>query len=168
MSDDQQETAFLKHCIGYDDTDERYWLDERLTQIERDQLCVRRSVWLMTLLAAMAIASLCYAAVFFAEDPINLPQLADLILIKAVCALGAGSLFCLFGFLILGRLFRKELNRRREDCRRLVLKVLDSQPRRRALPLLSPDASGDTILPRAPGIATKNSEPIEMKEGVSL
>ena len=62
----------------------------------------------------------------------NVTQLSTRFLIKALCALGASSLICLFGFLGLGVIFRKELGQRREDCRRLALKVLESrlgQPR---------------------------------------
>ena len=99
----------------------------RITQIQQDELCVRRAVWLMALLAALAMAGLGYAAVFMAEYPLNVPQFTTRLAIKALCVLGATSLFCLFGFLILGVMFRKELDQRREDCRRLALKVLESR-----------------------------------------
>ncbi len=52
MSDHQRETAFLRQCIHYDDTAERHNLDERLTQAQRDERCVRCAVWLMALLTA--------------------------------------------------------------------------------------------------------------------
>ena len=67
-----------------------------------------------------------------AEYPLNVSQFTTRFAIKTLCVLGATSLFCLFGFLILGVVFRKELDQRREDCRRLALKVLESrlgQPR---------------------------------------
>jgi hypothetical protein len=124
MSDHQRETAFLRHCIRYDETEERHRLEERITQIQRDERIVRRAVWLVGLLAALAMAGLGYTAVFMVEYPLNLPQLTTQFLIKALCVLGAASLICLFGFLVLGIIFRKELDQRREDCRRLALKVL--------------------------------------------
>ncbi len=127
MSDHQRETAFLRRCIGYDDTEERHRLEERITQIQRDERTVRRAVWLMALLAALAMAGLGYAAVFMAEYPLNVSQLTGRYLIKALCVLGGGSLICLFGFLGLGVVFRKELDQRREDCRRLALQVLESR-----------------------------------------
>lgn len=132
MSDHQRQTAFLRQCLLYDDTEERHRLEERITQILRDELSVRRAVWLMALLAALAMAGLGYAAVFMAEFPLNVSQFTTRFAIKSLCVLGATSLFCLFGFLLLGVVFRKELDQRREDCRRLAVKVLESrlgQPR---------------------------------------
>ena len=126
-SEHQRETDFLRKCICYDDTEERHRLDERITQIQRDRRIVRRAVWLMALLAALAMAGLGYAAVFMVEYPVNVPQLTTRFLIKALCALGAGSLICLFAFLGLGVFLRKELDQKREDCRRLALKVLESR-----------------------------------------
>jgi hypothetical protein len=127
MSDHQRETAFLRQCIRYDDTEERHRLEARITQIQRDESIVRRAVWLMALLAALAMTGLGYAAIFMAEYPLNVSQFTTRLLIKALCVLGAGSLICLFGFLGLGVAFRKQLDERREDCRRLALKVLDSR-----------------------------------------
>ena len=127
MSEHQKQTAFLRQCLLYDDTAERHKLEEKITQIQRDERCVRRAVWLMALLAAVAMAGLGYAAVFMADYPLNVSQLTTRFVIKALCVLGASSLFCLFGFLILGMIFRKELDQRREDCRRLALRVLESR-----------------------------------------
>lgn len=132
MNDHQRETAFLRQCILYDDTEERHRLEERITQIQRDERIVRRAVWLMALLVALAMSGLGYAAIFMADYPLNVSQLNTRFLIKALCALGGGSVICLFVFLGLGAAFRKELDQRRDDCRRLALKVLESrlgQPR---------------------------------------
>ena len=132
MSEHQRVTEFLRQCIRYDDSEERHRLEERIAQIQRDERIVQRAVWLMVLLAALAMAGLGYAAILNAEYPLNVSQFTGRFLIKALCALGAGSLICLFVFLGLGVIFRKELDQRREDCRRLTLKVLASslgQPR---------------------------------------
>ena len=132
MSDHQRETSFLRQCICYDDTEERHRLEERITLIQRDERSVRRAVWLMALLAALAMAGLGYSAVFMADYPLNVSQFTTRFAIKALCVLGATSLFCLSGFLILGVVFRNELDHRREDCRRLALKVFETrlgQPR---------------------------------------
>ena len=67
----RKDTAFLKQCIGYDDTAERDRLEERIAQDQRNERCVRRAVWLMALLSALAIAGLCYAAVFLEDFPQN-------------------------------------------------------------------------------------------------
>ena len=126
MSEHQRVTEFLRQCIRYDDTEERHRLEERIARIQRDERIVQRAVWLMILLAAVAMAGLGYAAILHAEYPLNVSQFTGRFLIKALCALGAGSLICLFVFLGLGVIFRKELDQRREDCRRLTLKVLAS------------------------------------------
>ena len=123
----QRETAFLRQCILYDDTEERHRLEAKITQIQRDEICVRRAVWLMALLAALAMAGLGYAAVIMAEYPMNVSQLTMMLPVKALCALGAGSVTCLFAFLGLGVIFRKELDQRLDDCRRLALKALESR-----------------------------------------
>jgi formate hydrogenlyase subunit 3/multisubunit Na+/H+ antiporter MnhD subunit len=125
MSDHQRETAFLRQCILYDDTEERHRLEEKITQIERDERIVRRAVWLMALLAALAMAGLGYVAIFLAQYPLNVSQLSTQFFVKALCAVGAGSLACLFLFLGLGAVYRRELDHHREDCRRLALKVLE-------------------------------------------
>jgi hypothetical protein len=137
MNDHQKETAFLRQCILYDDTEERHRLEERITQILRDERIVRRAVWLMALLSALAMAGLGYAAVFMVDYPLNVSQLTTRLLIKGLCALGGGSVICLLVFLGLGAVFRKELDQRREDCRRLALKVLES---RLGLPRVLPPA----------------------------
>jgi hypothetical protein len=152
MSDHQRETAFLRQCIRYDDTEERHRLEERITQIQRDERIVRRAIWLVGVLAALAMAGLGYAAVFMMEFPLNLPQLATRLLIKALCVLGAASLVCLFGFLVLGVLFRKELDQRREDCRRLALKVLEAR-------LGQPCDVPQPVITKAPEMLPNGTEP---------
>src|SRR6185436_12656398 len=120
MSDHQRETAFLRQCILYDDTGERHKLEESITQLQRNERCVRRAVWLMTLLAALAMAGLCYSAVFLAAIPQNMSQFVSPLISKVLCALGLGSLICLVSFLGLGVAYRKELDQQREECRRLA------------------------------------------------
>ena len=127
MSEHQRETAFLRQCIRYDDTEERHRLEDRIKQILHDERIVRRAVWLMGLLAALAMIGLGYASVFMADYPLNVSQLTARYLIKFLCVLGVGSLLCLFVFVGRGIAFRKELDQRREDCRRLALKVLQSR-----------------------------------------
>src|SRR5437879_6483326 len=75
MSEHQRETAFLRQCILYDDSGEGHKLQESITQLQRNERCVRRAVWLMALLAALAMAGLCYASVFMADNPLNPIQL---------------------------------------------------------------------------------------------
>ena len=55
MSEHQRQTAFLRQCLLYDDTEERHRLEVRITQLQRDELSVRRAVWLMALLAVLFV-----------------------------------------------------------------------------------------------------------------
>lgn len=132
MSGYQKETAFLREVIVYDDTVERHKLDERITEIQRNECCVRSAVWLMVLLIALAIAGLGYSAIFlkdFSGDHSHF-------LIKLFCVLGLGSLISLLAYMGFWLIYRKELDRRHEECRRLVAKLLESRlGKPRPLPL---------------------------------
>ena len=123
MSDHQRETAFLRQCIHYEDTVERHNLDARLTQAQRDERCVRCAVWLMALLTVLAIAGFCYAALFLADFPQNKSDLA----LTVFGALGLASLGALVAFTGFWGVHRKELDQRREECRRLAARLLESR-----------------------------------------
>ena len=123
----QREAAFLRQAILYDDTAERHKLEQRITQIERDARCLRRAIWLMVLLTAVGIAGLCYCAVFLADFPQNMTQFASRLAVKVFGALGLGSLISLLAFMCLGMAYRRELNLRREECRGLIAKLLESR-----------------------------------------
>ena len=136
MSEHQRETAFLRQCLLYDDTAERHKLEEGITQAQRGECCVRRAVLLMVLLTALAAAGLCYAAVFLTDYPQNTSQFLTPFIIKIFCALGVGSLICMLAFAGLGVVYRKDLDQRREECRRLATKLLESRlGKPRAMPL---------------------------------
>ena len=119
--------AFLRQAILYDDTAERHKLEQRITQIERDARCLLRAIWLMVLLTAVGIAGLCYCAVFLADFPENMTQFTTWIVVKVFGALGLGSAISLLAFMCLGIAYRRELNSRREECRGLIAKLLESR-----------------------------------------
>jgi len=123
MSEHQRNTAFLRQCLLYHDAPERHQLEERLSQLHCNERCVRRAVWVMVLLTALATTGLSYSAIFLAEFPQNESPL----LIRLLCALGLASLICLMAFLGLGMIYRKESDRRREECRRLATKLLEAR-----------------------------------------
>ena len=123
----QREAAFLRQAILYDDTAERHKLEQRVTQIERDARCVQRAVWLMVLLTTVGIAGLCYCGVFLGDFPQNMTQFSTRIVVKVFAALGLGSLISLLAFMCLGVAYRQELNSRREECRGLIAKLLESR-----------------------------------------
>jgi hypothetical protein len=127
MTERQKDTAFLRHCIAYEDTAERHKLEETIAQLQRDERCIRRAAWLMALLAGLAMAGLCYVAVLLPDSSLNMSQFATQFIIKIFCALGVGSLLCLVAFLGFGVVRRKESDSRRAECRRLATKLMESR-----------------------------------------
>lgn len=121
LSEHQKETNFLRQLIRYDPSAQRRKLEDRLTATQGDERCVRRAVHLMALLSAMAMAGLCYAQAFLMDDPKNKWR----VVIHVVCGLGLASVtsFVAFGGYWLA--YRRELNRRREECRRLIIDLLE-------------------------------------------
>lgn len=127
MNDRQSQTEFLRQCLLYDDSSERHKLAERIRQVQHNERCVRRAVWLMILLAALAFAGLAYLAVFLEDFPQNMPGFMTRFMTKLFCLVGLGSLICIPAFVGLEVVYRKELNQRREECRRLATKLLESR-----------------------------------------
>ena len=146
MSEHQRETAFLRHCLRYDESAEQQVLEEGMTQIQRDERCVRRAVWLMAVFSALAVAGLGYAAVFIESFPQNTSQL----IVKIISVLGLASVICLVFFVGLGMVYRTKLDQRREECRQLVIRLLEARlggPVTTPLPDISAgDGNGGTVL----------------------
>ena len=122
-----RETAVLRQCLLYA---QRQKLEERVTQDQRDERCVRRAVFLMALLTALAVAGLCYSAVFLADFPQNKSHLV----IKVFGALGLASLISLLAFVGFWVFHRRELDQRHEECRRLSTRLLESRLRQIGAP----------------------------------
>ena len=123
MSENQRDTAFLRQAILYDDTAERQALDERITQDQRNERCVRRAVSLVALLSALALAGLCYSEVLLADSPQNKFRFS----IKVFAAVGLGSVICLPVFLSFWIICRRKVEQRREECRRLATRLLEAR-----------------------------------------
>jgi hypothetical protein len=81
----------------------------------------------MLLLTAVGIAGLCYCAVFLGDFPENMTQFCARLVVKVFGALGLGSLISLLAFVCLGMVYGRELTLRREECRGLVAKLLESR-----------------------------------------
>jgi hypothetical protein len=122
----ERETDFLRRCIKYETGTAGRQLDERICRVQHDERCLRRASWLMALVAGLATAGLGYAAIFLDDFPNRISVFTSLFVVKIFCAAGIGSLICLLAFTGVGFLYRKELNQRREECRRLVTKLLES------------------------------------------
>lgn len=123
MSEHQKHTEFLRHCLRYGESAEHQALEEEIAQIQRNERCVQRAVWLMAILTALAVAGLGYPVILVEGFPYNVPQFT----LNFVCALGAASLICLLVFAGLGMVYRRKLDQRREECRQLVTKLLASR-----------------------------------------
>ncbi|MEK7674641.1 MAG: hypothetical protein AAB676_02240 [Verrucomicrobiota bacterium] len=138
MSAYQRETTFLREVIAYDDTAERHRLEETITQAQRDECCVRCAVWLMVLVIALAVTGLGYCAVFLEDFPGNNSQLV----VRLLFALALGALISLLVYVGFWVVYRRELDRRQEECRRLVALLLESRlgkPRTRPIPVVVKD-----------------------------
>src|SRR5579871_3944223 len=126
-SEHEKETAFLRRCIAYSQGAEGRQLDERIAQIQRDDRSLQRAMWLMGLMAALAVAGFGYLAVLLDDFPARMPEFAGQFVTKVVAALGIGSLISLTVFACLGVRCRRELNARRDECRRLVTNLLEQR-----------------------------------------
>ena len=80
------------------------------------------------MLVALACAGLCYYAISLAEHSPDVSGfMTQYFTTKFLCALALGSLVCMVAFTGLGMVYRKELDKRREHCRRLAAKLLESR-----------------------------------------
>jgi hypothetical protein len=123
MGDYEKQTAFLRQCLVYDESAERKELEEGIALILRGERCLRRAIWLMALLIALVLVSFGYSAVLM-EDFLNkLPRF----FITFISAVGLASLVSLLAFAGLHFIYRHKLNGRREKCRQLVAKLLESR-----------------------------------------
>jgi len=127
MSQHEKDTAFLRQCLLYDDTGERHQLEESISQLQRDDRSVRRALWLMVVLAALAATGLGYCAVLSADYPQNSSRFMAQIITKVCCVLGLSSLISLLAFVGFWFVHRRQLDRRREECRRLATRLLETR-----------------------------------------
>jgi hypothetical protein len=123
MSDHQKHTEFLRECIRYDESARRQELMEEIVRLQRDARCVRRAMWLMAILIALAAFGFGYGVVLVRNFPYNLPQF----IINTYSVLVSSCLICLLAFAGLGMVYRMKLDRRREECRQIVRRLLESR-----------------------------------------
>src|SRR5205085_11789562 len=127
MNDNQGQTEFLRECLLYDDSGESHTLVERMRQLQRDERCIGRGVWLMRLVAGLAFAGLGYLAIFMEDFPQNMPGFMTRFITKVFCVVAMSSLICVPAFLSLGLIYRRELAQLRDECRRRASKLLESR-----------------------------------------
>jgi hypothetical protein len=133
MSAHQIETAFLSSVILYDDSDEPLKLQKSIAQLQHDERCVRRLAWAMALFLMLGLAGAGYGGILQENFPYNLPQHV----INVFCGFVLASLICLVAFAGLLVVYRRKFNRLREECRRLVARLLESHLGKPHIPTLA-------------------------------
>ena len=122
MSEHHRDTAFLRDIIRYDESDERRKLEKNIAQVQRDERCVQRLALVISLVPGLAIAGIAYGALLQRNFPYGLSEHV----IRVFCELVLASLICLGGFAGLLAVYRWKLNRLRNECRQLVMRLLES------------------------------------------
>jgi len=133
MSTHETETAFLRHLILYDDSDERRRLETSIALVQRDQRCVQRVAYVMAPFPLLAIAGVMYGEILQENSPYNGFGLG----LGLLCVLGLASLICLVGFAGLLTFHHLKLNRLRKECLQLVNGLLESRLGKAQVPTLA-------------------------------
>jgi len=149
----QKETIFLRRCIRYEDSAASRELDDRIAHAQRNEYCLHRATWLVALLAALAVACLGYEAVFQDSFPRQMFVFTTRFITNVVCALGLGSLISLLAFTVLELAYHRELNKRREEGRRFVTKLMESRVGKRHLPRHDADLREPFVIALPNGLA---------------
>ena len=123
MSDHQRHTEFLRDCIRYDGSARRQELMNEIVRIQGAARCVWHAAWLMAMLAVLALAAFGYGTILVTNFPYNAPQSV----VNLIYALGLGSLISLLTFAVLGMTYRWKLDQKREECRQIVTRLLESR-----------------------------------------
>ncbi len=139
MSEHEKETAFLHHCICFDESPGRQDLADSLTNIQRDERCVRNGIRVLVLIALLAVAIFCYGMILLDGFPQDTSQL----LLKIIASVGVAAVICLVVFAGLQIIFRARLDERREECRQLIMKLLVS---RLGQPVRLPARDNDVVV----------------------
>ena len=119
----QREMTFLRTLMLYDTTDERHIREENIERAERSERCVRRAMYLMAVLAAMSVAGLVYSVILLEELPPNQSQL----ILRVFCVIGLAAVVSFLTFVAFWRIAHGNLNDQRDECRRLVSKIVESR-----------------------------------------
>jgi len=117
MSDYNQETAFLRRMLLYDESRESRNVEERIARVQRDHTSVCRAAWTMGLLGLLSLV-LSQSEFFQSEPPIRL---------RVLCVAGLAATICLAAFVGVLILYRTKLNTLRNECRDLITKLMETQ-----------------------------------------
>jgi hypothetical protein len=123
MTEHQRETAFLRHLILLDGTDEGRKLEKRIEQAQRDESCIKRAAWLTALITALGAVGYGYGEILQENISHDISWFA----IKLLFEVGLVTLIPLLALVSLLMVHRRKLNFLREDCRQLVTRLLESR-----------------------------------------
>jgi hypothetical protein len=132
MSAHQTETAFLRHIILYDESNERRKLEENIVQVQQDVRCVQRVASVTAPFPLLAIVGIAYGAILHDNFPFNGAE----VVFTVLCVLGLASLICLVGFAGFLTVYFKKLHRLRKEARQLAIRLLDSRLGKPQIPTL--------------------------------
>jgi hypothetical protein len=127
MSERERETTFLRDIIRHEHSVESDAVGEEIDRLRRQIRVLRRAVFWMAVLTALAGVGLGYAAILSWDYPNNIWRISRQFGVRVPCALGLASLVCLLCFMGLGLVYRQQLNVQREKARRLGRRLLGSQ-----------------------------------------
>jgi hypothetical protein len=144
MRDYNEETAFLRRMLSYDEGFESKETAQRIAQAQREHACVLRAAWTMGLLALLA----------WVLSQADLFQSGTTIGLRLVCIAGLAALICFVSFVGLLLIYRTRLNRLRDKCRGLIGRLLENQETRRvdllALPASEPGLQSEVVQRQEP------------------
>jgi hypothetical protein len=127
MSDNNKETAFLRHILCHDTSSESRRVDETIARVHRECACVRKAA--LTAAVFVLLASIFSRTDFFQSEP-NFRM-------WALCVVGLAAMICLVTFLCVLVAYRAKLDRLRDECRNLARNFLETRlmPREQVLPV---------------------------------
>lgn len=132
MREYERETAFLRHIILYDESDERRKLENSMARVQQDVRCVQRAALMAAPCPLLAIAGFGYGVILQENYLYNGSELVFM----GLCVLGLTSLICLVGFAVLLTVYFKKLHRLRQEARQLVIRLLESHLGQPQIPTL--------------------------------
>ena len=117
---EQKKNDILASCIHYDSTGELHLGEGRIANSESEERCLRRAMWLMGVLAALAALGLGYSVILLYELAPYWTRIINHLLI----VVGLAALISLLGIGTVWILCRNRLAAEREEVRRLVMRLL--------------------------------------------
>ena len=110
MRDYDEQTAFLRRMLSYDESAESQKIADAITRVQQDQACVLKALCGVGLIDALFVAL--SQADFIQADPA--------IRLRIVCVGALAGVICLLAFAGVLLFYRWKLNGLRDKCRHLI------------------------------------------------